>query len=310
MNIAIIGSGAMGSLFGGVLTEIGHNVTLVDIWEKHVDMMNENGLTIAKPDGNQRIINVTATTNLEAIDTIDLAIIFVKSIHTENAMDDFASEFDDRTDVLTIQNGLGNAESISEYVPKKKIIGGVTSQGAILEEAGKITHAGQGPTSIGRFFSENDQSVDRVADVFTEAGIKTDVSNSIQDAIWEKVLVNLGINAATALSQVQNGAIANTDPGRNLAKKAVIEGKSVAVQEGRTVREDIVKYVFEIARTTATNKSSMRQDLEAGRDTEIETLNGEIIRRAEIHEIEVPVNETLTELVRLAEFSNGENQKT
>lgn len=127
------------------------------------------------------------------------------------------------------------------------------------------------------------------------------MTDTVRDAVWEKVLVNLGINAATALSQVRNGMIADTEPGRRLAEAAVAEGSAVAREEGRTVRDDIVDYVLEIATETAQNKSSMRQDLEAGRTTEIETLNGEILSRAERHGIETPVNRTLADLVRLAE---------
>lgn len=301
MEIVIIGSGAMGSLFGGLLAEDGHDVTLVDIWEEHVKAMNKDGLVISTPDGSERSIDVNAVTDPATVQSVDLVMIFVKSIHTESAVKDATPILGEDVDVLTVQNGLGNAETIAEQVPKDRVIGGVTSQGAFLEGPGQITHAGRGPTSIGRYFAGNDADVQEIADRFTAAGIETDITDTVQDAVWEKVLVNLGINAATALARVKNGLIAEVTSGRQLAKSAVTEGKTVAEQEGRTVRDDIVDYVLEIAAETAANKSSMRQDLEGSRTTEIEALNGEIVRRAERHGIETPVNRTLTQLVRLAE---------
>lgn len=291
----------MGSLFGGTLAIAGHDVTLVDIWEEHVQTLNEDGLTISTQDGDDRIIDITATTDATTVDSVDLMMVFVKSIHTESAIEDAAPILDEDTDVLTVQNGLGNAEAIAAHVPEDRIIGGVTSQGSILEGPGHITHAGESPTTIGRYFTDNGAAVERIADAFTKAGIETDVTESVRDVVWEKVLVNLGINAATGLARVTNGAIEATDPGRNLAEAAVSEGKAVAEDEGRTIRDDIFDHVLEISEETAPNKSSMRQDLEADRVTEIEKLNGVVVQRAERHGIETPVNRTLTQLVRLAE---------
>lgn len=301
MEVVIIGSGAMGSLFGGRLAADEHDVTLVDTWEEHVRALNENGLVISTPDGTEQTIEVTAVTDPATIESIDVAIIFVKSIHTESALQDSAPILEDEVDVITVQNGLGNPETIAHYVPEEHVIAGTTAQGAILEGPGHITHAGQGPTLIGRYYGESDDKDYEIADQFTSAGIETEVTNTVKDIIWEKVLVNIGINAATALAKVQNGLIARTDSGRQIAKMAVSEAIVVAQAEGRSIRDDMVEYVMEVSESTAPNKSSMCQDLEAGRKTEIETLNAEIIRRAERHEISVPVNRTLTNLIRLAE---------
>lgn len=301
MDVVVLGSGAMGSLFGGLLTEAGNDVTLVDIRADHVEAMDEDGLAISTPDGDGRTVEVNATTDATTVEGVDLAIVFVKSIHTESAVADAAPVLGDDVDVLTAQNGLGNAEVIAEAVPEERVIGGVTSQAAVLEGPGRVTHTGQGPTSIGRYFVDNDETVRRIAGQLTAAGIETAVTDAVRDAVWEKVLVNLGINAATALARVRNGLIAETEPGRDLVEAAVTEGRAVAGAEGRTVRSDIIEHALRIAEETAANKSSMRQDLEAGRATEIGTLNGEIVRRAGRHGLEAPANRTLTRLVRLAE---------
>ncbi|WP_248906051.1 ketopantoate reductase family protein [Halocatena marina] len=303
MDIAILGSGAMGSLFGGLLSADGHDVTLIDVWEKHVHTINESGLTITELNGTERTVDVPAVSDPDAAAPVDLVVVFVKSTDTKTALAD-AEPILDTADVLTLQNGLGNPETIAEFVSETQIIAGVTAHGSTLEAPGHISHAGVGSTSIGRYFDENDPTVEYIAEAFSRAGIDTEVTDDIRDAVWEKVLVNVGINASTALSRVQNGRLADTKPGTRLLQAAVTEAIAVARSEGRTVREDIVSHVKAVAEATGANTSSMRQDIEAGRQTEIERLNGEIVRLADQHDIEVPINRTMADLVRLAERSD------
>lgn len=303
MDIAILGSGAMGSLFGGLLSADGHDVTLIDVWEEHVHTINESGLTITALNGTERTVDVPAVSDPDSAAPVDLVVVFVKSTDTETALAD-AEPILDTADVLTLQNGLGNPETIAEFVPEKQIIAGVTAHGSTLEAPGHIIHAGVGSTSIGRYFGENDPTVEHIADAFSRAGIDTEVTDDIQDAVWEKVLVNVGINASTALARVRNGRLADTESGTRLLETAVTEAIAVARSEGRTVREDIVSHVKAVAEATGANTSSMRQDIESGRQTEIERLNGKIVRLANQHDIEVPINRTMTDLVRLAERSD------
>lgn len=301
MKITIIGSGAMGSLFGGLLAENGHKVTLVDKGEKHVQKINKNRLKITDPQNNTRKIKVKAKTVPEKTTKPQLAIIFVKSPDTEKAVEDSLQILKPDVNVLTLQNGLGNPETIAKYVPEHKIIAGTTSHGSTKKGPGHIKHAGEGPTEIGRYFTDNDEFVYDLASVLTDAGIKTDVSNNVRNLIWEKVLVNIGINPLTALARVKNGALLRSEPGCKILERAVEEGFQVAEAEGVDIREDIVSYAKEIARKTSGNKSSMLQDMEQGRKTEIEYLSGAIVEKARSHNISVPVNKILTNLILLAE---------
>lgn len=300
MRVAVIGSGAMGSLFGGRLAAAGERVILVDIWQEHVDALNDEGLTIEAADGTSLVTDLKATTDAAAVSDADLVLVFVKSIHTRDAVAD-AAPFDPMTDVLTLQNGLGNPEAIAEVVGEDQVIAGVTAHGSTMVGPGHIRHAGEGPTTIGRYFVDNDDRVTAIAEALTDAGLETTVTASIVDAIWEKVLVNVGINAATALSRVDNGRLVDTEPGRRLLSSAIREAGAVAEAEGAAVREDIVPYASDIAEHTGSNRSSMRQDVEAGRRTEIGAMNGEIVRRGDDHGLDTPVNRTLTDLVRLTE---------
>lgn len=305
MHVAVIGSGAMGALFGGRLADAGERVTLVDVWDEHVDALNEDGLVMDTPDGGRRVIAVEATTRPATVDAPDLVLVFVKSTHTREALAG-ADPLLDGADVLTLQNGLGNPEILAEFVDEAQVVAGVTAHGSTLVGPGHIRHAGRGPTTIGRYFVDNDDRVRDIADVFTDAGLDTSVSPAVAEAIWEKVLVNVGINAATALARVRNRRLVDTEPGQRLLARAVREAADVAAAEGVPVRDDVVDHVSAVANRTGANRSSMRQDVEAGRATEIEVLNGEIVRRAEAHGIETPVNRTLADLVRLTERGSDE----
>ncbi|KXA89947.1 hypothetical protein AKJ40_02235 [candidate division MSBL1 archaeon SCGC-AAA259M10] len=301
MNITVLGSGAMGSLFGGLLTADGHDLTLVDVWKEHIETMKERGLVISTPEGTERNIEVEATADPSSIGNADLVIVFVKSYQTKEALQDTSGFFDENVDVLTLQNGLGNPETISEYVPEKNIIAGVTAHGSTLKNPGHIIHAGVGPTKIGRYFTENDEKVSQLSKILTSAGFETEVTERIREEIWEKLLVNVGINPPTALARVRNGLLVETEAGEELIETIVNEALQVAVEEGVNVREDIVNHVKNVASSTSANKSSMLQDIEAGKKTEIEYLTGSIVRRAEKHDIEVPINRTLKHLVELSE---------
>lgn len=298
MRVAVVGSGAMGSLFGGLLAADGADVTLIDVREPHVDVLDREGVTIESPEGEVRTIPVAATTDPEEAGAVDLALIFVKAVHTREAVEDAAPILREAT-VVTLQNGLGNPEEIATVVDEGAVVAGVTAHGSTLLGPGRVRHAGRGPTTVGSYFSEDDGRAELVADRLTSAGVETDVSPEIEREIWEKVAVNVGINAATALARVENGRLDGTEPGRRLLEAAVEECVAVAAAEGHELRGPA--HAREVARATATNRSSMRQDVEAGRPTEIERLNGEVVRRAERHGLEVPVNRTLADLVRLAE---------
>jgi 2-dehydropantoate 2-reductase len=305
MRFAVLGGGAMGSLFGGRLAADGADVTVVHRGADHVRAIRRDGLTVETPDGDARTVNLAATTDPDDPGDVDVVLVLVKSTDTREAVTGAASLLRG-ADVLTLQNGLGNPEAIAEVVEEEAVLAGVTAQGATFLGPGRVRHAGRGPTRIGRYFAGDDGTVEAIADRFTAAGIKTAVADDVRVAVWEKVLVNVGVNAATALARVPNGHLADTDPGRRLLESAVSEAAAVARAEGRPVREDAVEHTIAIAEETAANHSSMRQDVERGRTTEIETINGAVVERAADHGIDVPVNRTLADLVRLAEAGYGE----
>jgi 2-dehydropantoate 2-reductase len=298
MKIAVVGAGAMGSLFGAMLAEAGNEVWLYDVWVEHVKTINQDGLRIER-EGQTRTLSIEATTDPEQIGQAELVIIFVKSTHTASAAETARKLAGSDGAVMTLQNGMGNADILSEFIDPERVLAGTTSHGATLLGPGSIRHAGIGATTIGAW-AETEQGRERarkLSDFFTKIGIKTEAVDDVRSLLWNKLLINIGINAITALTTIKNGQILDLEITRELSRNAVEEAMKIAGQMNITVREDAVDHVYAVAEATAVNRSSMGQDVDNKRQTEIGTINGFIVRQAKRLGMQAPVNETLTALV-------------
>ena len=296
MKIAVVGAGAMGSLFGALLAESGEDVRLYDIWEEHVKAINEKGLGIER-EGKVRKVTVNATTDKSQIGKTDLAIIFVKSNQTGDAAGTASELVVNNGFVLTLQNGMGNADIIGEVIDPGRIIAGTTSHGATMLGPGSIRHAGTGPTVIGMWSGIQKTGIQKIADVFNKAGIVTETVDDVRNVIWAKLLVNVGINAITALTGIKNGRILDLSATKALSCAAVEEAMEVARAQGVKVADNTVEHVFQVAEATRDNRSSMGQDVDNRRQTEISAINGAVVKEAEKLGINVPVNQTLNALI-------------
>ena len=292
----------MGCLFGGHLAEVGVDVTLVDIWKEHVDAINREGLRMKGVSGD-RVVRIQATIRPESVGHVDLVIFFVKSYDTARAVLDARVLTGDDTYLLTLQNGLGNLETVIEEYGANRVLGGTTSQGSTLVGLGEIFHAGVGLTLIGMLDEGPRNMADKVSELFNDAGLQTQLIDDVLSVIWDKVLVNLGINALTALTGLRNGQLLEVSELKLLMCFAVEEGVRVAEIEGIDLGPtDHVSHVFEVARATGDNRSSMLQDVDRGRKTEIEALNGSVVRLGNKLGVETPVNQVLTALVKGLEY--------
>ncbi len=302
MKIAVIGAGAMGSLFGALLAEGGHEVWLCDIRQDHIKALKQSGLKI-EWEGKTRIVRLNATSDLRQIGASELVLIFVKSTQTKSAAESAALLADRNGWVLTLQNGMGNAETIAEHISPNRILAGTTAHGATMLDAGSIRHAGAGPTTVGMWVGggKEFQIARQIADVFTQAAIESAAVEAVRPVIWDKLLVNVGINAITALTGIKNGQILDLESTRELSRAAVEEAASVAKAQGIEIRKDPADHVFQVAAATAANRSSMGQDVDHRRPTEIKAINGFVVREAEGMGIAAPVNQALTALVETME---------
>jgi len=294
------GAGSLGSLFGGLLATAGEDVTLLGRPGEHLDRIADDGLVVEHPDGGETTTAPGTATDPTVVADADLVVVCVKSYDTADAARDLA-DYHDGADVLSLQNGLGNAETLAEHVPPGAVVAGTTTHGAVLAAPGVVRHAGEGDTTVGRYFAPNDAAVRDVAETLSAAGLDATVTDDPERAVWTKVLVNTGINAATALARVPNGALVETEAGERLLERAVEEGAAVADAAGVDVPDDVVERTREVARQTASNRSSMRQDVERGSRTEVEALHGALVERADDRGVDAPVLRTLADLVRLAE---------
>ena len=302
MKIAMVGAGAMGSLFGALLAEDSHEVWLCDVWQEHIDAVNHNGLTIELED-KTRTVRLSAVTDPNQIGEVELVVIFVKATQTAAAAQTAVRLAGSGGLVMTLQNGMGNAETIAQFISPDRILVGTTSHGSTMLKAGSIRHAGAGPTTVGMWATGEKAFEDArlVADRLTQAGIQTTAINDVRPVIWDKLLVNIGINAITALTGIKNGQILDLELTRELSRAAVEEAVRVAQTRDIDIRKDAADHVFQVAAATAANRSSMGQDVDNCRPTEIQAINGFVVREAGRLGIAVPVNQTLTALVRTME---------
>jgi len=214
---------------------------------------------------------------------------------------------------LTLQNGVGNVEILGEYLPKEKILAGITSHGATYLGYGRIKYAGQGDTFIGYGYyglkrtSEEDSALMAVAAVLSRAGFQTRLVDRVDNLLWSKLLVNVGINALTALTRLQNGALLEFPGALEVLEEAVREGIRVGEKKGiEFIYEDMLAQVKKVCRLTAGNVSSMLQDVLKNKRTEIDFINGVIMETGRTFKIPVPVNSVLTHLVKTIEAGYGQ----
>ncbi|KUO74531.1 MAG: 2-dehydropantoate 2-reductase [Clostridia bacterium BRH_c25] len=301
MKIAIIGSGAMGSLYGGFLSNAGYKVYLLDVWQEHVDRINNNGLIISEQDKDIKAYP-KATSKACEIGEVDLAVVFVKSTATSEALNCSKAVIGKNTIVLSLQNGYGNIEEIEKTVERDNIIAGTTAHGATMLGSGHIRHAGHGITHIGAVSGKISGKVIDTAEALRRAGFDTDLSRDVMKLIWNKLIVNVGINALTAIVNVKNGELALSEETRLLMGEAVSEAVAVAKALGMDFEKtDAINQVIQVAEKTSENLSSMLQDVRKGRRTEIDYINGAIVKEGKKANINTPVNFVLTNLVKAIE---------
>jgi len=305
MRIAMLGAGAMGSLFGAMLSGSGEReVWLLDVWEEHIDKVRSHGLVL-ECEGGERVFRMRATTRPEEIGVVDLVVVFVKAYLTRDALEYGLPLVGGKTLFLTLQNGLGNVESMTAVVDGARVVAGVTSQGSTMVGPGRVRHGGKGPTFVGQVGRGITPEVELIASVLNDSGIPTEPCDSIERLIWEKLLVNVGINAVTAITGLRNGELLDLEETKILMAMAVEEAKEVALKRGIPVEGDPVERVFEVCGATARNRSSMGQDIDNRRRTEIEFINGAIVKEGKALGVPTPVNATLTYLVKALERGFG-----
>jgi 2-dehydropantoate 2-reductase len=293
MRIYIIGPGAMGLLFAACLREGGLEVALLDYRRERAERLNRSGIFINGVRG-ERQVKVPVHLPEERLPPPDLVMLWVKSYRTREALEMFRSTLGPATLILTAQNGIGNLEAISTMVPPENVLAGTTTIGANIVGPGRVHHAAEGETLIGELAGGISPRVESICRVLSEASLPTRPIEDIRRALWEKLAVNAAINPLTALLRVRNGELLSRPAALRLMAGLVREVVEAARRQGIQIDEAACfERVKLVARATAANRSSMLQDVEAGRRTEIDAINGLIAASGE-----APLNQVVAELVR------------
>ncbi|MDD5236095.1 MAG: 2-dehydropantoate 2-reductase [Candidatus Omnitrophica bacterium] len=303
MKIVIVGPGAMGCLLAAYLAKSKEEIWLFDKNKERAEHIDKEGISVEGISGAWRA-KVNATTQASDIKDADLVIICVKSYHTKQAVNTIKPLLAENTTVLSIQNGIGNIEIISEGAGSERVIAGSTNMGATLLGYGSVRHAGKGETVIGRLDGKITVEMRRIREIFNRVGLETKISRDIKGLLWSKLIINVGINALTAITRLNNGRLVELVSTRTILKEAVNEAVRVAKKKRiKLIYDDPLAKVEAVCEATAQNTSSMLQDVLRKKSTEIDFINGVIVRQAEDLGMPATVNSVLVNLVKAIESS-------
>jgi len=303
MKIAIVGSGAMGCRFGSMLFESGNDVLLVDGWKDHVEAINRDGLKIIRESGTH-IQRIRAAYPHEASGEVDLFIVFTKAMQTDSMVRSCQQLVGNHTRVLTLQNGLGNIETLEKYVSRNRLIAGVTTFGTELLKPGTIQALGSGNIQIMQADGKVTKEIQNITDTMNGAGMNVEISPNALISIWNKVAFNCVLNTLCTLMKNTVGAVGSYSQIEQVIADIVDEIVLVAEKENISLnKQEIINMIIHVfdPNMAGNHLPSMLQDMENGRPTEIDYLNGAIVKKAEAYQIPVPTNRLIMHLIKMME---------
>ncbi len=301
-KVVVIGAGAMGGLFGGLLAEGGLHVTLVDTWGEHIAAIASDGLRIVGVGGD-RAIPIKATIDTSTVETADVVLFQCKAFANDAAAKSAKHLFTGRTVAISFQNGLGNEEALGRVLGAENVLGGLTAQAGLVEAPGVVRSFGDLPTIIGEMPGGLSPRATAIAGAFTRAGLTTTASADIKRDKWKKLLGNVALGAISAVTDLRSFEIMRVPELQEMVFRLVDEAAAVAEAEGIALnvseaREVLMKLVDTSGGGTGTSKSSMREDIVRRRRTEIDTIHGSVQRLARRHGLPTPTIDTMIALVK------------
>lgn len=328
LRIGFIGAGSIGSLFGGYLADIKSEIYSIEViffcTKAHADEVSKKGLKLYRNQQIRVIKSIQAYDNEKFYEEkitqdpsfgFDFIFLTTKAYDSESAILQYQMLVNKSKWLVILQNGIGNEDIVIPWCKKSKIIRVVTTDGALLNEPGKIIHTGAGITKIGFPFLKDLNLKKQVKewarldliilkDLLNLAGLETIIVDDIIKECWEKVIVNIGINALGALTRLPNGQLLESECLKDIMGAVIKEAVEVAgMKEIKIPKKDYIAITYDVAKKTAENKNSMLQDILNGKPTEIEFINGRILKIATKLGVKVPYNEILTYLIRGLEHS-------
>jgi 2-dehydropantoate 2-reductase len=305
MRIAVVGAGAMGSIFGARFVRGGHDTVLVDVATPLVEKINADGVTVVRGE-EETTTRIPATSTLDGVEPVDLAVFCVKCYHTASAAELARPIVGPDTVVASLQNGWGNGDVLADVYAAEQIVVGVTYNSGTVLDVGRVAHPGVGPTTMGPYAAEATDGAERLATALADGGLEANVATPIRPEIWKKLILNAATLPTAALTGMHAGALTADSEMHELVSETAREAASVARALGYDIDADErVEYIHGLLERAGPARASMLQDFDAGRRTEIDVINGAVVAAGEEHGVAVPLNRAFVQLVR-----GWENQRS
>ncbi len=306
MKIAVVGCGAMGSVYAGLLAAAGHEIWAIDSWRDHIEAMRKNGLRLEGASGD-RTVKINATTDAKDAGVCELVIVATKTMHVEGAAKASQALVGPNTTVISIQNGLGGPDTTARIIGKEKVLVGVVGGfGASIKAPGHAHHNGWELVRLGEYSGPVTPRLESVAKVWESGGFKVKCFDDIDQLIWEKLICNVCFSGTCAVTEKTIGEVMNDPDTWIVASGCAVEAYNVA--RARGIKLDIsdpVDYVRNFGTKIPNARPSMLLDHMAGRMSEIEAINGAIPPAAKAQGIAAPFNTVVSALVRAKERKLG-----
>ena len=308
MRIAVIGAGAMGSIYGGRLSQ--HNeVILVDTNEKVVDQICKNGLKIDE-NGTTDCYHPAALCDTSNEKPADLVILFVKALFSRSALENNRSLIGPDTRLMTLQNGAGHEDLLKEFVNEDRVIIGTTEDNGAVLDFGYVRRGGKGKTNIGMLVPDSNGMLGKIKESFDSCGFDTHIYDNIQQLIWDKLFTNVSLSALTGVLQVPIGFIAADEYAWSMTVTLIKEALAVAKALGLEFDEqEIIERVRNTSISSPEGKTSIYADLKAGRRTEVNTISGAVVRAGEKTGVDVPTHRMIVNMVHAMEDRDRKETK-
>ena len=301
MKIGLLGCGAMGSLYGGYLSQA-HDVYVCDVWKEHIEAIRANGIQLDEPDGHTAVFTPKlATTDPNDIGPVDLMIVFVKYMLLADGLRNAKAMIGKDTIVLSLQNGIGNYDEIAKVVPEEQICCGTTAHGCTFLGPGHVRHTGVGITNVGTLKGPY-SNAQKVAEALRQGGFQAEAHENVMQLIWHKLFTNVSVSALTGVLQMKMGYMLDDAHGWWLCERLIRE--AVAVANGDGMGFDAGQIVDEIRRLLVTSHegyTSIYADLRDGRRTEVDTISGAVVSASHRNGVPAPSHEFIVHLVHAME---------
>ena len=308
MKIVIVGAGAMGSVYAALLADSGNEVWAIDLWQEHLDAINDHGLQVSGASGERTVDNIQVSTRAADAGPCDLVVIATKASAVGAAARSLTSNLTDETLVLTIQNGLGAGERISKNLDSANILLGVAGGfGASVPEPGHVHHNGMELIRLGEMHGGMSERLEHVAKVWQDAGFNVKTFADINQLIWEKFICNVALSGAAAAFDRTLGEVMEDPVTWEIAKKLGLEAYRVGKAKGIHFSfDDPAQYISDFGSKMPKAKPSMLLDLMAKRRTEIDAINGMVPVVAKEQGLDAPYNEAIAAVIKTKEsaFTN------